>query len=170
MIVKGPGIAPGTRAEGNVYLLDTLATLCDLAGIRAPESNEGLSFKPILMGQKETLRDVLYGVYNGGTKPGLRCVKKGPWKLVEWDVLDGKVRKTQLFNLDENPLEFLDEHHRPDIHRLTGTQALPHQINLAEDPNYQDKLAEMRELLLSEMKRLDDPWRLWNQPQDVQTP
>lgn len=170
MIVKGPGIAPGTRAEGNVYLLDTLATLCDLAGIRAPESNEGLSFKPILMGQKETLRDVLYGVYNGGTKPGMRCVKKGPWKLVEWDVLDGKVRKTQLFNLDENPLEFLDEHHRPDIQRLTGIQALPHQINLAEDPNHQEKLAEMRELLLSEMKRLDDPWRLWNQPQEVQTP
>ena len=170
MIVKGPGIAPGTRAEGNVYLLDTLATLCDLAGIPAPESNEGLSFKPILMGQKETLRDVLYGVYNGGTKPGLRCVKKGPWKLVEWDVLDGKVRKTQLFNLDENPLEFLHEHHQADIHRLTGTQALPHQINLAEDPKYQDKLAEMRELLLSEMKRLDDPWRLWNQPQESQTP
>jgi hypothetical protein len=28
----------------------------------------------------------------------------------------------------------------------------------------------MRELLLSEMKRLDDPWRLWNQPQESQTP
>jgi hypothetical protein len=24
----------------------------------------------------------------------------------------------------------------------------------------------MRQLLLSEMKRHDDPWRLWNQPQD----
>ena len=48
LIVKGPGIKPGSRAEGNVYLLDVLATLCDIAGFPAPESNEGLSFKPVL--------------------------------------------------------------------------------------------------------------------------
>ena len=32
-IVRGPGIKPGSRAEGNIYLLDVLATLCDLAGL-----------------------------------------------------------------------------------------------------------------------------------------
>jgi choline-sulfatase len=165
LIVKGPGIPAGRRAQGNVYLLDTLATLCDLAGIQAPESNEGLSYKPVLMGGIETLRDVMVGVYNGGTKPGMRCVKEGDWKLIEWDVLDGKVRKTQLFNLSENPLEYLAEHHRPEVHDLTGVKPLAHQINLAEDPRYTSKLAQMRELLLSEMIRLDDPWRLWNQPQ-----
>ena len=37
-IVKGPGIKPGSRVEGNIYLLDVLATLCDLAGIPAPET------------------------------------------------------------------------------------------------------------------------------------
>ncbi|HRH97949.1 MAG TPA: sulfatase-like hydrolase/transferase, partial [Prosthecobacter sp.] len=41
-IVKGPGIASGTRVEGNIYLLDILATLCDLADVAAPESNEGI--------------------------------------------------------------------------------------------------------------------------------
>ena len=40
-VVKGPGIKPGSRAQGNVYLLDTLATLCGLAGIKPPASNEG---------------------------------------------------------------------------------------------------------------------------------
>lgn len=164
LIVKGPGIAPGSRAEGNVYLLDILATLCDFAGIPTPETNEGMSFKPVLMGQKESLREVMYGVYNGGTKPGMRCVKQGDWKLIEWDVLDGKVRKTQLFNLSENPLEFLEEHHRPEVSELTGTKPLPHQTNLANDPRYASKLAQMRQLLLAEMIRLDDPWRLWNQP------
>jgi choline-sulfatase len=43
-IVKGPGIKAGSRADGNIYLLDSLATLCDLAGVSAPESNEGTSF------------------------------------------------------------------------------------------------------------------------------
>jgi arylsulfatase A-like enzyme len=92
MIVKGPGIKPGSRAPGNIYLGDLLATFCDLTGVAAPETNEGASFKPVLLGEKQAIRDTLYGVYNGGTKPGMRCVKQGDWKLIKYDVLDGKVR------------------------------------------------------------------------------
>lgn len=165
-IVKGPGIAPGSRAEGNIYLLDVLATLCDLAGIDAPESNEGTSFKPVLMGAQQTVRDILYGVYNGGTKPGMRAVKKGDWKLIKYDVLNGSVRETQLFNLKENPNEFIAQHHAPEVTSLTGVTPQPHQVNLADDPKHADKLAEMEALLLDEMRRRNDPWRLWNQPSD----
>ena len=163
-IVQGPGIRPGTRAKGNVYLLDVLATLCDLAGVQPPASNEGLSFKPVLEGKRETIRDVLYGVYCGGTKPGMRCVKQRDWKLIKYDVLDGKVRETQLFNLADNPREFLAEHHDPRVIALTGVAPEAGQRNLAHDPRYAAKLAEMESLLLHEMRRLDDPYRLWNQP------
>ncbi|QDU92866.1 sulfatase-like hydrolase/transferase [Lignipirellula cremea] len=156
LIVTGPGIAAGSRAVGNVYLLDMLATLCDLAGVEPPASNEGISFKPVLEGKKATTRDVLYGSYSGGTKPGMRCVKKGDWKLIKYDVLDGQVHETQLFNLAANPHEFLTQH------RQTGSQ----QTNLAGDPQHAEKLAEMEALLLAEMRRLDDPYRLWNQPAD----
>ncbi|MFP6882208.1 MAG: sulfatase-like hydrolase/transferase [Roseibacillus sp.] len=155
LIVKGPGIKPGSRARGNIYLLDVLATLCDLTGVKAPESNEGLSFKPVLEGKKDTVREVLYGVYNGGTKPGMRCVKEGGWKLIKYDVMDGKVRETQLFNLTENPNEFTAEHGKP-----------APQTDLAENPAHAGKLAEMEALLLAEMRRLHDPYRLWNQPND----
>ncbi|MCB1203949.1 MAG: sulfatase-like hydrolase/transferase [Verrucomicrobiae bacterium] len=165
-IVKGPGIQAGTRADGNIYLLDTLATLCDLAGIEAPSSNEGISFKPVLKGEQTTVRDTLYGVYNGGTKPGMRCVRKGDWKLIQYDVLDGQVRETQLFNLAENPDEFLAEHHDSAVVALTGAKPEAHQRDLAEDPNYAEKLAEMKALLLEEMRTHDDPWRLWDQPDD----
>lgn len=166
LIVKGPGIAAGTRAVGNVYLLDILATLCDLASVEIPQTNEGTSFKPVLEGKQSAIRDVLYGVYNGGTKPGMRCVKKGDWKLIKYDVLDGSVQQTQLFNIAENPDEYLVEHHAAAVKSLSGCDPQPHQINLANDPKYADKLAEMENLLLSEMRRLDDPWRLWNQPDD----
>ncbi|HVW00316.1 MAG TPA: sulfatase-like hydrolase/transferase [Planctomycetaceae bacterium] len=165
-IVKGPGIKAGSRAEGNIYLLDVLATLCDLAGVQAPESNEGTSIRPVLEGKQPTIRDVLFGVYNGGTKPGMRAVKKGHWKLIKYDVLDGKVRETQLFNLRENPEEFLAEHHSAAVNALTGATPDKHQTNLAGDPRYAEKLQEMEALLLSEMRRLNDPWRLWNQPDD----
>lgn len=170
LLVKGPGIKPGSRAEGNVYLHDVLATLCDLAGIPAPETNEGKSFKPVLLGQQQTVRDTLYGVYCGGTKPGMRAVKKGDWKLIKYDVLDGKVRETQLFHLKDNPEEFLIEHHDAKVRGLVGSAPEPHQVNLASNPKHAEKLAEMETLLLEEMRRLNDPWRLWNQPADGLTP
>ena len=159
-IVKGPGIKAGTRSVGNIYLLDSLPTICDLAGIAGPQSIEGQSFKPVLFGKKEQVRDVLYGVYSGGTKPGMRCVKQGDWKLIKYDVLDGGVRETQLFNLAENPHEFIKEHNKQES-KLS---------DLAENPEFADKLAEMEALLLSEMRRLDDPYRLWDQPNDGLSP
>ena len=166
LIVKGPGIKAGTRVEGNVYLLDMLATLCDVTGVPAPESNEGTSFKSVLLGAQKKIRDVLYGAYCGGTKPGMRCVKQGDWKLIKYDVLDGKVRETQLFNLKDNPHEFLIEHHNAAVSSLSHSKPTETQVNLASDPKYADKLAEMETLLLDEMRRLNDPWRLWNQPDE----
>lgn len=150
-IVKGPGIKPGTRVEGNIYLLDVLATLCDLAGIAPPETNEGLSFKPVLEGKKPTVRDTLYGAYSGGSKPGMRSVKNGDWKLIQYEAPDRSVMETQLFDLSKNPDELLPEHGHP---------------NLAKDPAHAAKLAEMQGLLLAEMRRLEDPWRFSNQPTD----
>lgn len=165
-IVQGPGIRAGVRAEGNIYLMDILATVCDLASIPAPESNEGLSFRPVLEGRQATTRDVLYGAYCGGTKPGMRCVKQGDWKLVQFDVLDGSVRETQLFNLKDNPREYLKEHQNPDVIALTGVTPSKNQVNLAGDSRYAGKLKEMQGLLLSEMRRTHDPYRLWDQPTD----
>jgi hypothetical protein len=39
----------------------------------------------------------------------------------------------------------------------------PGLTNLAENPDYAEKRAELEALLLSEMKRLHDPYRLWDQ-------
>ena len=159
-VVKGPGIKPGSRAQGNVYLLDTLATLCSLAGIQPPATNEGISLTPVLMGRAQTIRDTMFGVYCGGTKPGMRSVRSGDWKLIKYDVMDGTVRKTQLFNLKENPHEFLREHHalRP------FAEPHPTAFNLADNPKFAAKRREMEALLLKEMKRLNDPYRLSDQP------
>ena len=165
-IVRGPGIKPNTRGQGNIYLMDTLATLCDLAGIESPKTNQGLSFRTVLEGEKESVRDVLYGVYCGGTKPGMRSVRKGDWKLIKYDVLDGKVRETQLFNLKENPEEYLAEHHDPAVKKITGAEPAPGQRDLAEDPAYGEKLREMEALLLEQMKKHQDPYRLWDQPRN----
>ncbi|TRX59226.1 sulfatase-like hydrolase/transferase [Fulvivirga sp. M361] len=152
-IIKGPGIASGKRVKGNAYLLDVLPTLCDLAGIKIPTTVEGASLKPVINGEKETVREVMYGVYSGGTKPGMRSVKKGDWKLIKYDAMDGAVRETQLFNLAENPHEYLPEHGK------SGEM----ETNLASNLKYANKLAEMEALLLQQMVQHDDPYRLWDQ-------
>ena len=164
-IVKGPGIKPG-RVQGNIYLCDVLGTLCDIAEIPAPETVESVSFRSVLEGRQQIVRDTLFGVYCGGTKPGMRAVRKGDWKLIKYDALNGSVRETQLFNMKENPHEFLAEHQAPKVRQLSGQDPEATQKNLANDPAHAEKLAEMEALLLDEMRRLDDPYRLWNQPQD----
>jgi hypothetical protein len=100
----------------------------------------------------------------------MRSVKQGDWKLIKYDVLDGEVRETQLFNLADNPEEYLLQHHDPAVVKLTGVKPKAHQVNLAGDSKYAKKLAEMEALLLAEMRRLHDPWRLWDQPEDGLTP
>lgn len=166
MIVSGPGIQPGTRALGNVYLLDLLATCCDLTGVAAPTTNEGLSFKSVLQGKQSTIRETLYGVYCGGAKPGMRCVKQGEWKLIRYESTDGKTKETQLFNLKDNPFELLAEHTNQDLVTVLGNNPTEVQRNLAADPKYADQLARMQGLLLAEMRRLDDPFRFSDQPDD----
>ena len=109
------------------------------------------------MGEKNKIREVQYGVYSGGTKPGMRTVRKGDWKLIKYDMMDGAVRQTQLFNLAENPHEYLPEHQRSE----------DMETNLANDPKYADKLEEMEALLLEQMIMNKDPYRLWDQNKET---
>ncbi|MFM7059114.1 MAG: sulfatase-like hydrolase/transferase [Planctomycetota bacterium] len=146
-IVAGPGIPANSRAAGNAYLLDLLATCCDFAGITPPESNEGLSLRPVLEGHRKVVRDVLYGAYSGGQKPGIRCVRQGNWKLITYKAPALGIDEVQLFNLEWNPQELLPEH------RSSGHG----QTNLAGQPQHSGKLHELRKLLSDQMRLLDDP-------------
>ena len=76
------------------------------------------------------------------------------------------MKHRQLFNLKENPHEFMKEHHDPKVVAMTGVKPTKKQVNLAGDPGFADKLKEMEALLLNEMRRHDDPYRFWNQPGD----
>ncbi len=162
-IVKGPTIPQGEEVEGNFYLMDMVPTLCSFANIEIPATAEGVSAKEVLEGKQDRVRDVLYGAYAGGTKPGIRCVKRGDWKLVKYDVLDGTVRETQLFNITENPEELTIEHHDPAVIAQTGYTPTAMQVDLAEDPAYADVLAEMEALLVEQMALHNDQYTLWDQ-------
>jgi arylsulfatase A-like enzyme len=163
LIVKGPGVRPGSRMPGNTYLGDTLATLCAITGVTPPSTDEGKSFLPVLEEKTETVRDVLYGVYCGGQKPGMRSVRKGDWKLIKYESPSGGLH-TQLFNIQENPHEFLAEHHDPTVLKSLPEQPTAKQKNLADDPEFATTRSAMESLLLEEMIQHDDPYRFSDQP------
>ncbi|MEO0530046.1 MAG: sulfatase-like hydrolase/transferase, partial [Planctomycetota bacterium] len=147
LIVRGPGVPAGVRSDALVYLGELMPTVCDLADIKAPDTVELPSYAPVLLEERDDHHAVQYGVYSGGTKPGIRAVTDGRWKLVEWDVLDGTVRETQLFDLEANPHELLDG---PD----------PRQHDLAEDPIYAAQRQRLEALLAEECERWGDPYPL----------
>ncbi|MCX7818256.1 MAG: sulfatase-like hydrolase/transferase [Kiritimatiellae bacterium] len=165
-VVRGPGVPAGVRVRGNIYLSDVLPTLCDLAGIPPPPTVEGQSFRAVLEGRRAALREVLYGAYCGGAKPGIRCVREGDWKLIAYHNGTATGRRVQLFNLRDNPWELLPEHRAPEVVAALGRCPAAAETDLAGDPRFASQLARMQALLLSEMRRLDDPWRLWFEPNE----
>ena len=108
LVMSGPGIAAGERRDAYVYLLDIYPTLCELAGLPTPGSVEGRSLISALRDANEAVRDTLYFAY----KDVQRAVKDERFKLVEYVV--GGRRTTQLFDLEEDPLE---------LHNLAGDPA-----------------------------------------------
>ena len=105
----------------------------------------------------------MYGVYSGGTKPGIRAIKKNKWKLIKYDVMNGNVQKNQLFNLKNNPNELIIEHHSEDVVKITGNYPKNNQVNLADDPKFKRRLRKMEKLLFKKMEDFGDPYKFWNQ-------
>lgn len=159
-IVRGPGIASGSKTDALIYLHDTFPTLCELAGIAPPstiEAEDGKSFKLVLTGQTNTVRNILYGLYaeprvapygvNIQNLPGIRAITDGRWKLIVYDLTIADTglhtKKTQLFDLQSNPFELLPEHGVP---------------NLADNPLYSLIRQDLEEKLMQQRIFNEDPF------------
>ncbi len=98
LIFAGAGIPKG-ESPALVYLFDLFPTLCDLAGLKTPDSVEGKSLAPIVRGETRKVRDTLYAAY----RDCQRMVRDERWKLIEYNAAG--VRNTQLFDLENDPNE-----------------------------------------------------------------
>ncbi len=116
LIIAGPGIPKGRRADAMCYLLDIFPTLGELASVPAPEGSEGLSLAPVLAGNRRTVRESIFTAYRGVQ----RAVRDEEWKLIIYP----QVNKSQLFNLRDDPDELHDLADDPsragEVSRLTG--------------------------------------------------
>ena len=99
MVISGPGIAGGRKVDGMCHVMDLCPTVCDLAGVPAPQALDARSLKPALANTRAPLRTDVIAAF----RHFQRAIRTDRWKLVLYNV-EGK-RTTQLFDLREDPLE-----------------------------------------------------------------
>lgn len=130
MIISGPGVPEGSSYAGFNYLSDIAPTLYDYLGVGKPATVEGKSHFSVFKQPSQFVRNTIYNVYGHWS----RSFKSADgFKIILYNV-DG-VRHTQLFNLNMDPWEM---------------------NNLADQPAYQQKIAELTSLLSKEMAETYD--------------
>jgi len=129
LIVAGPGLPQGEDRRQLCYIYDIYPTLCELAGLRTPDTVQFKSLNPVIRSARAAHRDHLYFAFMSWQ----RSVRDERYKLIEYCV-NGE-RHTQLFDLADDPAET---------------------CNLAEVKDHAKDLMRLRELLESERKRLND--------------
>ena len=127
-IISGPGIKADHKIETPIYLQDAMATSLELAKISKPEYVTFQSVLPLLQNEKNNPYESIYSAYMGTQ----RMLIKDHWKLIVYP----KIKKKKLFNLLEDEFEMND---------------------LANNPEYSNKVIEMTHLLEVEMDKNNDP-------------
>jgi arylsulfatase A-like enzyme len=130
LIFSGPGVPADVRSQAHAYLIDIYPTLCDLCDLEVPGTVEGLSLCPAMGDPDERIREALLYAY----RHLQRGVREDRYKLIEY-VVDGR-RKTQLFDVIDDPWEMRD---------------------MAQDPDHADDVARLRKELQRWRTDLDDP-------------
>ncbi len=83
---------------------DMMPTLAELIDVECPESSDGISILPTLMGKKQKQKhDALYWEFH--EKGGRRAIREGDWKLIELNVNTPEQRELELYNITEDPSE-----------------------------------------------------------------
>ena len=100
LILAGPGVPAGMRIDAMCYLLDIFPTICELTGVEIPSTVEGRGLKPVLTGQAERSRDMIFCAY----REVQRSVRDERWKLIWYP----KIEKIQVFDLVNDPHELHD--------------------------------------------------------------
>ena len=93
-------IKAGSKTDHISAFWDFLPTACDIAGVKPSAKNDGISYLPALLGNKDPQKhDYLYWEFNEGKGP-IQALIQGDWKLIYF-VND----HYELYNLKEDPSE-----------------------------------------------------------------
>lgn len=106
MIASWPGhIKKGSRSDHISAFYDILPTFCDITNTSTPDDTDGISFKPVLLGQEQPKHDFLYWEFP--SYGGQQAVRMGKWKGIRKDIFKGNMH-IELYDLENDILEMND--------------------------------------------------------------
>lgn len=136
--IRVPTIAwwPGTITPGSVShhpsaFWDFPPTALELAGLTIPESMDGISYAPTLLGQPQRQAAHEYLYWEFYEQGGKQAIRSGDWKGVRLNVISDPGQPLELYNLAEDPGEQtnLAQRYPEIVTRLEALMAEAHQPN-----------------------------------------
>jgi arylsulfatase A-like enzyme/Flp pilus assembly protein TadD len=101
LIIRGPGVRPGTRVDGVARTVDLFSTIVELAGLGGTQATSGRSLVPALQGSgvsdEPSFGESLMPLLQYGWSD-LRAVRDRRWKYI-------LAPKPELYDLDRDPGE-----------------------------------------------------------------
>jgi arylsulfatase A-like enzyme len=162
MLMRGPGgFTGGKVVDAPVSHLDVYPTLCELAGVEAPDWLQGSSLMPLVRGETGRLHEAIFAetTYHAAYQPH-RAVRTERWKYIRrFDDYEHPV----LANCDDSASKDLL------VEAGWGEQIVPEEqlydlvldpaegANVAADPARSEVLGEMRGRLDAWMRETEDP-------------
>ncbi|MCC2684672.1 MAG: Choline-sulfatase [Paenibacillaceae bacterium] len=134
-ILRGGGLPADRRIDALIQQIDIYPTLCELAGLTAPEAVDGISAASLIRGETDRHRDTVGAVY----KDVQRMISDGRWKLIRYTHSAKRGVGT-------------------DVEQLFDTLADPWETcNLAGLSAYRELKQQLSDRLDEWMRRNDDP-------------
>lgn len=130
-MVMGPNIPIGKKIDADIYIQDAMATSLELAGIEKPPYVQFHSLLDVINGESEGHYDAIYGAYTKAQ----RMIRKDGFKLIVYPKID----KLLLFDMENDPEEI---------------------NNLADNPEYAEKVKSMFKDLLELQASMGDEFKL----------
>ena len=157
-------IAPGARCDSLVQNTDFVPTWFDVAGAIVPGEYriDGVSLAPLFSDPQTSVRDYVYGEMGAA-----RSIKTLDWNYIALRYTTEQVESLRTRRSDRGVRSLLGlsggisraANHHPgafDADQLYQFRLDPdEQVNRADDPESQQQLQQMRQLLTTELKRFD---------------
>ncbi|QGJ69717.1 Choline-sulfatase [Planctomycetales bacterium 10988] len=176
MVVRWPGnIKPNTKSDAMVEYIDILPTFLDAAGGNIRKVLEGKSMLPVLTGKTDHHKDFVYGIQtsrgiNAGPKYyGRRSVRSENYKLIHNLTPEAEftnvIVKDKYFQEwqqaaeagNEKAKALVERYHSPPEFELFNIVQDPLELNnLADDPEHQQVLEDLKTELAAWMKQQGD--------------